>query len=284
MLSERSGALPVVAYSTVLLVKGSSVTPPLLVLVTLNLAASAVLWQAARNRNFWPLRRRLAIGSALLLWAAWCTLAWDWHTAATCNHPVALRDRRPIACLGDSLTAAERPHGGYPENLGNLLALPVINFGQPGISSGEALEQLPALLAAKPQIVIIEIGGHDFLKGYSRAATKANLEKMIASVNGIGAEPVVMEIPRGFIRDPFCGLERELAREHDLQLIGDGAIRNLVLWSPFAPPGMWTKGPYLSNDGLHPNDRGMEWLARRVADALVSMYGGEVLKARSKMP
>ncbi len=109
---------------------------------------------------------------------------------------------------------------------------------------------------ANPQVVVIELGGHDFLTGGIQGTTKANLQKIIDATSDIGAEVVLVEIPRGFIIDPFNGLERELAQENDLQLAPDTAIRNLVLWSPFAPPGIWCDpATHYSNDGLHPNQQ-----------------------------
>jgi hypothetical protein len=88
-----------------------------------------------------------------------------------------------------------------------------------------------------------------------------------------------MEIPRGFITDPFSGLERELAREHDLELIPDGAIRKLILWSRFSPPGMWCDSSrHLSDDGLHPNQRGNKHLANCVVSALTKIYGEKIVK------
>jgi hypothetical protein len=87
-----------------------------------------------------------------------------------------------------------------------------------------------------------------------------------------------MEIPRGFITDAYAGLDRELARKNDLELICDTAIRNLVLRSPAGPIGFWTGGPYLSDDGLHPNRHGDEYLADCVAAALVRLCGPGILK------
>ncbi len=87
-----------------------------------------------------------------------------------------------------------------------------------------------------------------------------------------------MEIPRGFLTDPYAGLERELARQYDLELISDSAIRQLVLFSPYAPPGMWMKEGHLSDDGLHPNARGNAHLAEQATCALRHLYGPEVLR------
>jgi lysophospholipase L1-like esterase len=155
-----------------------------------------------------------------------------------------------------------------------MISLPVVDLSCNGITTGEALRSLPALVKANPQVVVIELGGHDFLKGYSRAATKENLEKIVDACQSIGAAVIVMEIPRGFITDPFGGLERGMARQRSLELIPDTAIRRLVLWSPSAPPGMWLKPEsHLSDDGLHPNARGNRMLAEYVADALTRIYG-----------
>ncbi|HQU42838.1 MAG TPA: GDSL-type esterase/lipase family protein, partial [Pirellulales bacterium] len=134
--------------------------------------------------------------------------------------------------------------GGYPEVLADLVGVPVLNLGQPGVTSAEALKKLPDLVAAKPQAVVIELGGHDFLKDptllktASRAATKRNLETLIAATRKAHAEVVLIEVPRGFIIDPYAGLERQIAREHDLELISDTVIRRFVLTSPVAPPGI----------------------------------------------
>ena len=92
--------------------------------------------------------------------------------------------------------------------------------------------------------MIVELGGHDFLRGRSRAATRDVLERIITTLRDAGVEVILMEIPRGFLTDPYAGLERELARQYDLELISDSAIRQLVLFSPYAPPGMWINGSH----------------------------------------
>jgi lysophospholipase L1-like esterase len=212
----------------------------------------------------------------VLLWLVWASVAYEWHAAAHSSRAVELHPARPIVCIGDSLTSGVRPYGGYPDDLEKLLAVPVVNLGQPGITAEEALALLPRLRQAKPQAVVIELGGHDFLRGRDRAATKSDLEKVIGASREMGAEVVLMEIPRGFMVDPFAGLEREIAHERDLELVSDTAIRNLVLWSPHAPPGMWIGEPYLSDDGLHPNANGNQHLAEQVARVLARLYGKEI--------
>ncbi len=275
---SRAGWLPLAVCAAVLIVKGVPWLPGVITLGVVVLAAGLLGAFRARTAEPSRLKRPAWIGAALL-WAAWVVMAVDWHSAARCGRPVTLHPTRPVVCLGDSLTAETSARGGYPDDLRQLIAVRVVNLGQPGITSADALERLPALKDANPQVVVVELGGHDYLRGYPRASTRASLEQIVQAARGIGAEVVLMEMPRGFITDPYHGLERELARKHDLELVPDTPIRKLVLWSPHAPPGMWVdRKRHLSDGGLHPNQRGNELLARRVADALVRLLGPEVLQ------
>jgi acyl-CoA thioesterase I len=212
-----------------------------------------------------------------MLWLAWLGFAIDFNRAIHINHIPAALEGRPVVCLGDSLTSYTRG-GGYPEVLAEMTTAPVINLAQPGITSSEALKKLPEMIAARPRVVIVELGGHDFLKDTSllkiasRAAAKRNLEKFIFAAKDLGAAVILIEVPRGFVVDPYAGLERQLAREHDLELVSDTTFRRFVLGSPAAPPGMWFGGPYLSDDGLHPNSRGNLLLARRLLATLKRLY------------
>jgi acyl-CoA thioesterase-1 len=276
----RPGWLPLAGCAVVLLVKRIP-WPPAVIALGIVMLAAGLLDVIRMRKGFTARRRRSAWIGLLALWIAWAFMAIDWHRGAHSARPLALHPTRPVVCLGDSLTAGVAPYGGYPKDLQELITVPVVNLGQAGISTSDALEQLPALAEAGPQIVVVELGGHDYLKGRSRAATKANLQRIIEASRRIGAEVVLMEIPRAFISDPYAGMERELAREHDLELVPDTPIRRLVLGSPVAVPGMWM-GPssHLSDDGLHPNARGNRVLAQGVAEALARLAGPEILVDR----
>ncbi len=273
----QPGWVPLVVGLTILLVKRPCWAPPLYVLAVVLLVA------AASGRFSLPIAWRgpavfVRRGSTLLLWGVWAWFACRWHADSHCGRPLPLDKNRPVACLGDSLTSGVPPYGGYPGDLADRLAVGVIDLGQAGITAEQAWSSLPELLRARPQAVIIELGGHDYLRGHSRSATLAVLERIVSALRDAGVEIVLMEIPRGFVTDPYAGLERELARRYDLELISDSAIRQLVLFSPYSPPGMWMKDGHLSDDGLHPNALGNSHLADRVARALRRMYGAGILR------
>ena len=84
------------------------------------------------------------------------------------------------------------------------------------------------------------------------------------------AEVVLMEIPRAYMSDPYWGVEREIAREEDVELVSDTAMRTLFLHSPVLLPGSWWGEPYFTDEGgIHANARGQQILAEAVAEALV---------------
>jgi lysophospholipase L1-like esterase len=265
---NRPGWLPLAACAAILLVKQVDWSPGLIAMAALMLVLCVYRGFTARqNQVSW--RKRLAWLGIVAAWIAWAGMTYGWYKPAYAGRSLVMQPARPVVCLGDSLTAC-----GYPQSLREMVSLRVVEMGCNGITTGDAIRRLPSLIEANPQVVVIELGGHDFLKGYSRAATRENLEKIVDTCRSIGAEVIVMEIPRGFITDPFRALEREMAREDRLELIPDTAIRRLVLWSPWALPGIWLPPEsHLSNDGLHPNARGNRVLAQYVADTLQRMYG-----------
>jgi lysophospholipase L1-like esterase len=273
----RRGELVCLSVCAVILVaKRLTPAPGLLILLAVMFAVIAVrLWFRFKDRSVTSHRR--AWVSVLVLWVAWVGMTYDWYAFAHCRHPVTLDPDRPVVCIGDSMTSLGK-FGGYPDDLQKLIALPVVNLGIGGISAKQAVqEHLPYLLQHNPQVVVIEFGGHDFLRGHSRASTKAYLETLIDKVRKNGAEVVLMEIPRAYLSDPYWGLEREIARQHDVELIPDSAMRMLFLRSLTYPPGTWLGEPYLTDDtGIHANVRGQLVLAAAVAKALERMYGPEI--------
>jgi len=281
VLRGRTGAAPMAVCGVLLIVKRAPWSWSLCALAIAAALAVGYSWWSLRRRRPEPAeaakggrRRAVAWGVLLLLWLSWGFFAWDWRESAGGSHRAQLVFDRPVVCLGDSLTAA-----GYPALLAEKLSVPVADLSAEGNTTKDAIRQLPQLRKLRPQVVVVEIGGNDYVQGASKEETRENLQRIIAACREVGAEVVLVEIPRGFITDPFGGLERDLARREDLQLVSDTTIRWFVLRSPFAPPGMWLgRQRHLSNDGLHPNTRGNEALAASVADALEQLYGPEILK------
>lgn len=279
-LRGESSWLPLAACIAVLLVKRPDWSPAM-ILLCLAMAVGAVF-------SYWFGRsptRDLAtqkIGRCVfgVIWLSWLTAIWESHESCHVQRALTIDPLRPVVCVGDSLTTGLSAKEAYPEYLQELVSIPVINFGRAGVTSRDMTKYLPDICRHHPQVVVIELGGHDFLRGYGRTATRESLVHFIEACQDAGADVVLAEIPRGFITDPFSGLERELARQYDLELIPDSAIRMLVVRSPAIPVVGAIAKPHYSDDGLHPNVAGAQMLADVVHRRLRGIYGWPVSAVR----
>jgi lysophospholipase L1-like esterase len=278
LLRKRPGWIPLVTVVAILLVKNLPWPLPIIVflVVATALAARSLLAAKPARHTYTHNDRTIAIVGAIVLWLLVGWIAVDWRTASRASSTRLLDQRRSIVCLGDSLTA-----GGYPLVLRDRFAVPVIDGGQEGITSTDALKfvKSDSFWAQNPQTLVLEIGGHDYNQGGSRSTLAANLRSIIELCRERNVEVVLVETPRGFITDPFGGIERQLAREYDLALVPDTPIRQFVYFGPVIPPGMWLpKSWQLSEDGLHPNALGHRVFADYVERSLVRLYGRNLLQ------
>lgn len=159
-----------------------------------------------------------------------------------------------IICFGDSLTAGEGagPGEDYPSRLAELLDLPVVNAGVSGDTTGEALRRLGAdVLRKDPLLVIVILGGNDFLGRLPKHQTFNNLEEIIRRVQEKGAMVVLASVQGGLFGDVYRSDYKRLAKEYRTAFIPnilDGIISN----------------PSLKSDTIHPNAAGYQKMADRV--------------------
>ena len=131
-----------------------------------------------------------------------------------------------ILAVGDSLTAGfGAPKGAdYPAQLAQILGHKVINGGVSGDTSAQALARLPDLLVQKPKLVVVSIGGNDFLQRQPESGTRENIRKMVADIRATGVPAVLVAIPH-FTTGGLLGvvsehpLYAELADELDVPLL-----------------------------------------------------------------
>ena len=122
----------------------------------------------------------------------------------------------------------------------------VVNASISGDTSAGGLARLPALLAAhKPEVVIIELGGNDGLRGQQPAQLKQNLAGMIEASQKAGAKVLLlgMQLPPNYgarYTQAFAKVYDELAAEKQ------------VVRVPFFLQGVGGHPQLMQADGIHP--------------------------------
>jgi len=175
---------------------------------------------------------------------------------AGCSEPVANRDSTgsTIVCFGDSLTAGygAGPGEEYPADLGRMVMLPVINAGVVGDTTREALRRLEAdVLEKNPRLVIITLGGNDFLRHLPIEETLANMEEIIDKITGHGAMVVWATVKTGLIGNSYQKDFADLAKRKRIVLIPD-ILKGIIFDARY------------KYDRIHPNSQGYRIMAERI--------------------
>lgn len=102
-----------------------------------------------------------------------------------------------VLALGDSLTAGygATTDNAYPAVLAGLTGWQVVNGGVSGDTSAQALARLPALMKQQPKLVLVSIGGNDFLRKRPEAETRANIGQILAQIRAAGVPAVLVAVP-----------------------------------------------------------------------------------------
>jgi acyl-CoA thioesterase-1 len=267
----------VAACTAIVLLKGVEWRMPLVVAALAAVCLAIVSRKSVSNDASKPgrLRRYAALAG---LWLAWLWFAWDRHAAGSGSQTRPLDGDRPVVLLGDSLTAGINAGEGCALPLSRLVAPQVVDLSSPGLTVAAALKKLPQLDALRPGIVVVELGGNDFMLGRPREDVRRDLEQIVLKARRSGAEVVLVAAPRGLVRDPYYEVELSLARQYDLQLVHDGVFRSVILLGRSFPLGRALGPPYLTDDGLHPNRHGSLRVADAIADALCAAFGDSIVR------
>jgi len=170
-----------------------------------------------------------------------------------------------VTILGDSITAGL----GLPgrDALPNQLHLALEKLGVPNIVRGAGvsgdttaggLARLGFSVRPDSSVVVVALGGNDLLQGLEPKATRANLDKIIETLKArhkgvvLAGVSAPTEIGRGYSQS-FNAVFPSLARQHGVALYPDllaGVARNPAL---------------NQGDGLHPNAKGVQIIAARLA-------------------
>lgn len=178
----------------------------------------------------------------------------------------------PLLVLGDSLSAAYglSPRDGWVSLLEQRLlqsppARAVVNASISGETSAGGLARLPALLAEhKPALVIVELGANDGLRGLPLAEIRANLTKILTTIQASKARAMLVgiELPVNYgpqYRDGLRTMYRGLATEFNVPVL------------PFLLDGVALDPALMQDDGLHPKAAAEPRVLQNVWDVLGPM-------------
>ena len=218
-----------------------------------------------------PSRRAALLGVLGAVWLAGCDRAPK--VRAT---PLAAGST--VLALGDSLTSGTgaSPDTAYPAVLAPLLVIEgvlglarltgwqVVNAGVSGDTAAQALARLPALLAEhQPKLVIVSVGGNDFLRQLPEEATRANVRALCQQSLAAGAQVLLVAVPRASVAAALGQLTdhklyAEIAQELKIPLQREG-------WSEVLAQDD------LRSDRIHANARGYEQFARSLRGTAVAV-------------
>ncbi|MEK7639188.1 MAG: GDSL-type esterase/lipase family protein [Patescibacteria group bacterium] len=158
-----------------------------------------------------------------------------------------------IIAFGDSLIAGEGATAGNDlvSTIGRQLGQPIVNLGKSGDTTETALARLPSVLARDPKVVIVLLGGNDYLRRVPLEVTFANLETIVTNIQDAGAIVVVLGVRGGILTDDYKKQFDLLTKKYHTAYVPD------VLSGVIAHPE-------LMHDTIHPNDAGYAKIADRV--------------------
>ncbi len=174
-----------------------------------------------------------------------------------------------LLIVGDSLSAAY----GIPVETGWVALLQqqldaghpgwkIVNASISGDTTANARARMPqAVSTHQPDIVVLELGGNDGLRGLSLEAMKDNLAAMIelAQANDAGILLVGVDLPPNYgprYTEKFRAVYQSLAADYRVALL------------PSLLDGVGTRTDLMQADGIHPNGMAQARIAARVAEYL----------------
>jgi acyl-CoA thioesterase-1 len=185
---------------------------------------------------------------------------------------VANEPARRLVVLGDSLAAGLglAADQAFPALVGVALRergldIEVVNAGVSGDTSAGGLARLEWVLRRPADVLVVELGGNDALRGQPLDATEANLRELVRRGRAAGSTVVLlgMDVPTNYGPEyggAFAALYPRVAEEEGATLV-PGFVRDLV-----GDPSL------LQPDGLHPTAEGQKRLAETLLPTLEEAF------------
>ena len=169
-----------------------------------------------------------------------------------------LPDDAIVLAFGDSLTfgTGANEDESYPAQLERIIGRQVVRAGVPGEVTAQALARLPgALDEHAPRLLLLCIGGNDFLRRLGNQQAEKNVREMVRLARSRGVAVMLIGTPEPGLTVSPPGFYSAIAKEFRLPY--EESIIGTVL-----------RDASLKADPIHPNARGYRIIAERVAEQL----------------
>jgi acyl-CoA thioesterase-1 len=190
--------------------------------------------------------------------------------AQTANDANAAPQKPIIVLFGDSLIAGYGlpEQDGFAPNLAESLKnagmdANVINSGVSGDTTAAGLARLDWAMVDKPDLVVLELGANDALRGVDPAQTRSNLEKIIEKLQTTQTRILLV----GMIAPPNMG--KEYGAEFN-SIYADLAQKYQLPLYPFFLEGVAADPGLNQGDGMHPNAKGVEIIVQKITPVVLS--------------
>jgi len=185
-----------------------------------------------------------------------------------------MASQNTLLVVGDSLSAAY----GVPSDTAWVQLLRdrleeqdtdwrVVNASISGETTDGGLRRLPGLLEKhEPDVVVIELGGNDGLRGFPPDVIESNLAGMIEHVQEADAIPLLvgMQMPPNYgqrYTSAFTGVYQSLSDKYDAVLV------------PFFLEGIYDQDRMMQGDGIHPTEEAQPLLLENIWPRLEPLLG-----------
>jgi len=169
-----------------------------------------------------------------------------------------------ILALGDSLTAGYGLQNGasFPDQLQSKInieyeGVKIINAGVSGDTTKGGLARLNWALADKPDVVIIELGANDGLRGLDPVLMEENLDQIIGRLK----EKNIKVLLTGMLAPPNYG--EEYGKQYN-EVFPRLAKKHQVALYPFFLEGVAGISRLNQDDGIHPTKEGVAIIVERI--------------------
>ena len=197
-------------------------------------------------------RRKLIVSICLLLIAC----------------PLLAAGRPVLVCFGDSITAGLGLQTGqsFPDALQRDLDsrgyhYKVNNQGTSGATTKDAVASLRSILLLHPEVVIVEFGGNDGLRGLPPDQTRRNLDLVLTTLESAHIKVLLagITLPPNYGKEYIDSFDR---------VFGDLAAKHHVAFVPMIYKDLVHVPGTIQPDGIHPTAKGSEIIANTLLPVL----------------